>query len=295
MSFSSDIKTELLALSMDKDQVITALSALSRTIGTIFYSKNGNELIFKTESNPVARWIYSKIKAIYLYECDIRVVKSNNLRKKKLYEVLVNWDNIDRIFEDLDLSLSPFESNSRVVKALIDNDDKKKAYLIGAYLGSGYMHDPTKRYQLEISMKNEDSCLQLQEISSFYGIKANVFERNDFFVFYIKEAEMVSDFLALIKAYSSVLKFEDVRAMKDIKNNVNRRVNFETANLNKTIDASFKQRLIIEEIDKKIGIENLDKDLLELADVRIKNPDMSLKELGEIMIPPLTKIGRAHV
>ncbi|MDY6065282.1 MAG: DNA-binding protein WhiA [Finegoldia sp.] len=289
MSFSSDIKMELLGLALNRDESIAALCALARTIGTITYRTRGNALIFKTESNPVARWIYTRIKNIYSYECDIRVSQSNNLRKKKIFEVLVDFENINEVFKDLDLSPSPFESNSRVKEDLLDSDEKKKAYLMGAFLGTGYTHDPNKRYQLEISMKNEASCLQVEEISEAYGIKGNVFQRNDFFVFYIKEAEMISDFLALIKAYNSVLRFEDIRAMKDIKNNVNRRVNFETANLNKTIDASFNQRLIIEKIDKRIGIENLDKDLLDLAEVRIKNPDMSLKELGESMDPPLTK------
>ena len=142
--------------------------------------------------------------------------------------------------------------------------------------------------------KHENVGNQVKDLLHGFGIKSSIFERNENYVLYIKEAEAISDFLSLTKAYNSVLKLENVRAFKDIKNNVNRRFNFETANLNKTVDAALKQKLIIEKIENTIGLESLDPLLLELAYARIENPDVSLKELGEMMTPKISKSGVSY-
>ena len=127
-------------------------------------------------------------------------------------------------------------------------------------------------------------------INSF-GLNARIVTRKGNYVIYLKEGEQISDILNIIEAHQALLQFENIRVVKDVKNNVNRLVNCETANLNKTINASIKQVENIEYIDSKIGIEKLPKSLQQLARLRLENKDASLKELGAMMDPPIGKSG----
>ncbi|MDU5807891.1 MAG: DNA-binding protein WhiA [Finegoldia magna] len=293
MSFSSDIKTEIIS-NLDDYDVLAMLSAFTKTIGTLNYNSFGVKITLKTESNPVARLIFSNLKKFYNYECDMKVIHNNNLRKKNIYEILID-DKISKQFcEDTHTSTSPFDFDLGIDEEIIDSDVKKISFLQGAFLGTGFCYDPSKMYHLEMIFKQENVGMQAKDMLYGFGIKSSIFERNENYVLYIKEAEAISDFLSLTKAYNSVLKLENVRVLKDIKNNVNRRFNFETANLNKTVDAALKQKLIIEKIEKTIGLESLDPLLLELAYARIENPDVSLKELGEMMTPKISKSGVSY-
>ncbi len=293
MSFSSDIKGELIR-SMEDVELISRLSAFTKTIGTLNYNSSGVKITLKTESNPIARLIFSNIKKLYNHECDIKVRHNNNLRKKNIYEVIIDEEISEDFCRDTHTSMSPFDFNQKIEDEIINTKEKKISFLQGAFLGTGFCYDPLNMYHLEIIFKQEYVCNQTKDILQSLNIKSSIFERNENYVLYIKEAEMISDFLSMIGTVSSLFKFEDIRALKDIKNNVNRRVNFETANLNKTIDASLKQRMIIEKIENTIGLESLDKSLLELAYARIENPDVSLKELGEMMQPKLSKSGVSY-
>ncbi|WP_297813179.1 DNA-binding protein WhiA [uncultured Finegoldia sp.] len=293
MSFSSDIKTEIIA-NLDDYDILAMLSAFTKTIGTLNFNINGVKVTLKTESNPIARLIFSNIKKLYAYDCDIKVRHNNNLRKKNIYEVIIGEDVASRFCQDTRTSTNPFDFDNGIFEDLINTDSKKISFLQGAFLGTGFCYDPSSMYHLEIIFKKENVSNQVKDILQLFQIKSSIFERNENYVLYMKEAETISDFLSLIKAYNSVLKFENIRAFKDIKNNVNRRFNFETANLNKTIDASLKQKIIIEKIEKTIGLESLDPALLELAYARIENPDISLKQLGEMMNPKISKSGVSY-
>lgn len=158
------------------------------------------------------------------------------------------------------------------------------------------MNSPeTSRYHLEIYSNYEDHNQDICDMMNHFDLNARTIERRNGFITYLKEAEKIADFLALIGAHNAMMKFEDVRIIRDMRNSVNRLVNCENANMNKTIDAAAKQVANIEFIEATVGLEKLPDKLKEIAVIRLENPDISLKELGE-MIPSgaISKSGINH-
>ena len=170
--------------------------------------------------------------------------------------------------------------------------DLRKNIIKGAFLGAGSVANPEKNYHLEMMFNEEKYCDFLQELCQEYQVNFRKIKVNDKIQLYLKVGEEISKFLALLGANKAVLAFEDIRVMKEMKNNVNRRVNCETANLNKTVDAALKQIDDIHLLKKMRKFKNLSKDLQEIANLRIENPDLSLHDLGELMEP---KIGKSMV
>ena len=167
----------------------------------------------------------------------------------------------------------------------------KKNIIKGAFLGSGSMNDPDKNYHLEIIFSKGKYSTFVKEICEDFGLKIKEIKVGDKIQLYLKESEEISKFLALIGANQAVLKLEEIRVMKDMKNNINRKVNCETANLNKTVDAALKQIDDIELIQKKGKFEELPKQLKDVAILRLENPDWSLKDIGLKMPEMLGKSG----
>ena len=170
--------------------------------------------------------------------------------------------------------------------------EREIALVRGLFLGSGSVNNPSKKYHLEILLKSIDVANYIKNLLKEFNIEAKILESNN--TIYIKEGEEISKFLAFIGAQSSVLKFEEIRVMRDIRNNVNRIVNCETANLNKTIEASVIQIEAINFLKKMKKFEELPENLIEIAELRIENPDTSLKELGEKLEKPIGKSGVNH-
>ena len=135
---------------------------------------------------------------------------------------------------------------------------------------------------------------ELSKLINSYGLNSKVIQRKSNFIIYIKEGEQISDLLNIIGAHSSLLQLENIRIMKDMRNNINRIVNCETANLSKTVNAAVRQIESINLINKEIGLKRLPKNLRDMAELRLKYPDVSLKELGEMLNPPVGKSGVNH-
>ena len=163
-----------------------------------------------------------------------------------------------------------------------------------AFIKSGSMSDPNKKYHLEITFKTKKKAEEMMQLLNNFGINARIIKRVKEYMLYIKEGEEISNFLALIGANSSVIKFEEVRVLKETRNDINRLVNCETANLNKTINAAVKQIEDIKLIKKKHKFSSLPENLQEIAELRIANPDVSLVELGKMLSEPIGKSGVNH-
>ena len=163
-----------------------------------------------------------------------------------------------------------------------------------AFIKSGSVNDPNKKYHLEIMFKTKKKAEEMQQLLNNFDIHARIIKREKEYMLYIKEGEEISNFLALIGANSSVLKFEEVRVLKETRNDINRLVNCETANLNKTINAAVKQIEDIKLIKKKHKFSSLPENLQEIAELRITNPDVSLIELGKMLSEPIGKSGVNH-
>lgn len=167
----------------------------------------------------------------------------------------------------------------------------RKNIVKGAFLGAGCVNNPEKNYHLEIVFQEERQANFLREICQEFEIKFKKMKVHQKYQLYLKESEEISKFLALIGANKAVLRLEDVRVMKEMKNKINRKVNCETANLTKTVEASLKQIDDIHFIQKRKKFDELPKELKSVAILRLENPDLSLRDLSELLEPPIRKIG----
>lgn len=174
------------------------------------------------------------------------------------------------------------------------SDEIKKTIIRGAFLGAGSVTDPEKNYHLEIGFGNEKNAEYISNLCKSYGVCFKILKKQDKFLLYIKEVEQISVFLACIGANKAILKLEDIRIFKEMKNNVNRIVNCETANLNKTVDAAISQIEDINFLKKMNKFEDMSLELIEVANLRLEHPEFSLKELGQMLKEPIGKSGVNH-
>lgn len=301
MSFSSITKNEISRLSIDnRCCAIAEVAAIVRMNSTIQISGMKRiSLKFVTENAAVARRIFTLLKMLYKTDVEVMVRRNRQLKKNNNYLIVVpNGNMTKKILRDIGFITDEKDSDYvvayRAPKVLVKNMCCKRAYIRGAFLGGGSISDPEKSYHLEFVTNNEEHSDDLLEIINSFNLNAKVVIRKENHVVYLKEGEQIVDVLNIIGAHQSLLKFEDVRVFKDVRNNINRLVNCETANLSKTIDASIRQVENIEYIDNKIGIDKLPVNLQEIARLRLENRDASLKELGAMLKSPVSKSGVNH-
>lgn len=170
----------------------------------------------------------------------------------------------------------------------------KRAFIRGAFMAAGSISNPNKAYHFEIVCRKMEQARQLQEIMDFFDMEAKIVERKERLVLYLKEGSQIVDMLNVMEAYVSLMNLENVRILKEMRNFVNRRVNCETANINKTVSAAVRQMEDIKKIRDTIGFERIPRPLAEIAQARLDNPDATLKELGEALDPPVGKSGVNH-
>ena len=294
MSYASEVKKELTTLEVHFGNAKAELMALIRMNGSLGLSNHRFILNVETENPATARRIYSLLKHFYDVESELLVRRKMKLKKNNLYIVRLNKGS-DYVLKDLDI-LDGFQLKETVPLDFLDDDAKVRSYLRGAFLATGSVNNPeTSSYHLEIYSLYEDHNQTICEMMNRYGLNARTAKRRSGYITYLKEAEKIADFLSLIGATSSMLKFEDVRIMRDMRNSVNRIVNCENANFNKVADAANRQIESIKYLDKKIGLNNLPVKLQEIAIARMAHPEVSLKELGEL-VPggPISKSGVNH-
>lgn len=299
MSFSSEAKNELARFkNIDIQNKQAELSAIVRMSGSIqFAGLRKINIKISTELNSIARRIFKVLKKDFGIETTISVNKNQMLKRNNSYVLTVTSENGA---EDLLKKLGILERRegffpSHCVPEEVFNDDElKKSYLRGAFLGGGSVSDPEKNYHLEFVTNNEDYASSLRDLINSMGFNSKIVARKNSFVVYLKESEQISDLLSVIGAYQALLSLQSTKIVKEMRNNVNRIVNCETANLSKTIDTAVRQVESIKLIQNKIGIRKLPKNLQEIAILRLEHEDKSLKELGEMLNPPISKSGVNH-
>ncbi|MHB1406306.1 MAG: DNA-binding protein WhiA [Desulfitobacteriaceae bacterium] len=295
MSYSAVTKEELARLPEGKECCQMAeLAALVRMDGTLQISANRQyALNVVTESAPVARKIFRLAKTALDRQVDIVVRRKLRLRKNNSYMVKI----YPRGVEDL-RRLGLMDEESQIVpgipRELIKRKCDRKAYLRGAFLAGGSINNPEGTYHLEIISNDLQHAEAVCELLNKFKLGAKLSVRKNWHVVYLKESEHIVEFLGLIGAHHALLEFENVRVFKDVRNQVNRIVNCETANLNKTVDAAVRQVDNIRLVAGTIGLGALPAGLRELAELRLQAPDASLKELGEMLNPKVGKSGVNH-
>lgn len=294
MSFAADVKKELTTLEVHREHARAELAALIRMNGSLNIVNQQFVLNIQTENAAIARRIYSLLKDHYDVRSELLVRKKMKLKKNNVYIVRLKQAT-KQVLADLEI-VDDRMFDLRVSDDIMGNAQKMKSYLRGAFMASGSVNNPeTSRYHLEIFSNYEEHNEDICQMLNYYDLNGRTLERRNGYISYLKGAEKIADFLTLIGATNSMLKFEDVRIVRDMRNSVNRLVNCETANLNKTIDAASKQINNIQFIEKTVGLSALPDKLKEIAELRLEHPEVSLKELSE-MVPSgvISKSGINH-
>ncbi|MGY4688986.1 DNA-binding protein WhiA [Salibacterium sp. K-3] len=295
-SFAAMTKKELTQFESDECCAKAELAALVRMNGVISFS--GGELILdvSTENAAIARRIYQLIKRVYPETgIELMVRKKMRLKKNNVYLVRIVEETRDML-RDLSIMEDGYHFVRTISRDILQDTCCKRAYLRGAFLAGGSVNHPeTSSYHLEVFSLYEEHNRSLRELLQEFDLSSKSLERKKGFILYIKESEKITEFLNVIGAHQALLYFEDVRIMKDMRNSVNRLVNCETANLNKTVGAALRQVENIQLVAGRIGLENLPEKVREMAELRVKYQDVTLKELGE-MVPsgPVGKSGVNH-
>lgn len=279
MSFSSNIKEEISKLNNFKEKNIIAYELIGYFItNNITILKN--KIRYSTENEYNINRLNKLLKTLD--------IDYNIQMQGKLYvitfkkEYLEEYQDIIQI-DNLNIKINPLTE--------IIDEQETKAIVRGSFLGSGSISNPNNKYHFEIIFNCQENAIKVKNMLETYEIKSKELERTNGYSLYIKEGEEISKILAFIGASTAVLKFEEIRVIKDTRNNINRLVNCETANLNKTVSAAVKQIESIKILKKNNKFMNLNESLKEIAELRIENPDASLIELGKLLKSPLGKSG----
>ncbi len=299
MSFSSKVKGEIARYSeLTKSEALAQISAIMKVSGTIGFSGSGLSFKITTENPSSARLIFTLLKIHFNIHSKLMVKRSNSLKKNNIYMVVINEEMGVRgllqetgILTEVDGVMS---LDYRIQDDMIKTEEEKRAYIRGAFLGGGSISNPEKTYHLEFVTHSEEYAIDLCKLINTFGLNSKVIQRKNSFIIYIKEGEQIVDLLNIVGAHTCLLELENIRIMKEMRNNVNRLVNCETANLSKTVNAAVRQVESIKLIQKEIGLKRLPKNLREVAELRLNYPDESLKDLGEMLNPPVGKSGVNH-
>ncbi|WP_017756375.1 DNA-binding protein WhiA [Calidifontibacillus oryziterrae] len=283
MSFASETKKELTNLDIKDCCAKAELSALIRMNGSMSFMNRKVVVDVQTENAAIARRIYSLIKREYDIPVELLVRKKMRLKKNNVYIVRM-IDHAKELLEQLGILGDGFTFIRTISKQFTMRKCCKRSYLRGAFLAGGSVNNPeTSSYHLEIFSLYEEHNHSLCDLMNTFDLNAKSLERKKGYITYLKEGEKISEFLNIIGAHQALLHFEDIRIVRDMRNSVNRLVNCETANLNKTIGAAVRQVENIRYIQETVGLETLPEKLREIAELRITYQDVSLKELGEML------------
>ena len=300
MSFSSRVKEELSRqISPARHCQIAELAAILSLCGRIHIDEEECFSIrIHTENVAVARKYFTLLKKAFNIKADISIRRNAFLKRNRTYTVLVrDHDAAVRVLEATKLVDEHGEvgENLSVVRNLvIQNPCCRRAFIRGAFLAAGSISDPEKFYHFEIVCASMEKAKQLQEVISTFSIDAKIVVRKKYYVVYIKEGSQIVEILGVMEAQLALMDLENIRILKEMRNSVNRQVNCETANINKTVSAAVKQLGDIVYIRDTVGLDYLPEPLADLAGLRLEMQDATLKELGESLNPPVGKSGVNH-
>lgn len=300
MSFSSGVKDELSRqLNPARHCQIAEIAAILSLCGKIKISGQDHFSIeIHTENVAVARKYFTLLKKTFNIGTDVSIRRNAYLKRNRTYIVAVReHEDAIRVLQAtklLDEHGEVSENLSVVRNMVVQNTCCRRAFIRGAFLASGSISDPEKFYHFEIVCATNAKAEQLRELIATFDIEAKIVRRKKYYVVYIKEGSQIVDILNVMEAPVALMELENIRILKEMRNSVNRQVNCETANINKTVSAAVKQMDDIRYIQATIGLDGLPDNLREMALVRLERPDATLKELGEALNPPVGKSGVNH-
>ena len=295
MSFSSDTKDELVESCKltNKEEKRALLCGVTHAAGSMTLGRGGVGLKYVTENTNVASLTAKLGRELYSATPIISISEKERLNAVNTV-VTLSGEGVMALLRDAGYAVEGDEELElgHIPAGLTDTEAKSRCFLRGVFLGAGSVNDPNKGYHLELVCKYERFAAELCDIMAMHGITAKYFPRKTSFIVYIKDGEMVSDFITLIGAMNSTIAFQDARVLRSVNNYINRQQNFEDANMNKAAAAAAQQLLDIETIRINRGLESLSPKLREAAEIRINNPEATLAEIAEIA--GISKSGLNH-
>lgn len=298
MSFSGEVKEELgKHISTSRHCQLAELAAIIASFGRLTTDKNSAiNLSLLTENDAVIRKVFTLLKKTFNIETDADVRMAEN-KGHTYITLLKNKEEIDKVLQAVKMNGEEGVHKAQqkgVNPLLIKNSCCKRAFLRGIFICIGSMSDPEKSYHLEYVCSYEKQAKQIQGLIQDFEVEAKIVIRKKYYVVYVKEGSGIVDLLNIMEAPVALMSFENHRIVKEMRNSINRKVNCETANITKTVNASSKQIEDILLIRERYGLENLPDNLRETAEIRLEYPDATLRELGQILEPPVGKSGMNH-
>ena len=298
MSCSSEVKNELSKhVSSARHCQIAEIAAITAMCGQFIQKPNQNFVIkISTENESVIRKYFTLLKKAFNINFENIIRCFEDCKKGNTFTILIKEEYSMRILQTLKMidDNKMIKTNELVNQLIVQQTCCKRTFIRGAFLASGSISDPQKFYHFEIVCDRLCKAEQLRDIINSFEVEAKIIQRKKYFVVYIKEGTHIVDILNIMEAHVSLMQLENVRILKEMRNSVNRQVNCETANLNKTVSASVKQIRDIEYIRDTIGLGALSQGLNDIAYARLENPDMNLKDLGMLLSPTVGKSGVNH-
>lgn len=291
MSFSSGVKEELSRqISPVRHCQIAELAAIISLCGRIQRSDQGRYCIkIHTENVSVARKYFTLLRKTFNISINVSVRQGTGNRKGRTYTIGILKPGDAFLVLQATKLLSTDGQN-----VVIQRNCCKRAFIRGAFLAAGSVSDPEKSYHFEIACTSEQQAMQLKLMLISFGLDAKIVLRKKYFVVYIKEGSQIVDVLNVMEAPISLMELENIRIIREMRGSVNRQVNCETANINKTVSAAVRQMEDITFIRDTVGLGKLPRSLEEIAEMRLLRPEATLKELGEALNPPVGKSGVNH-
>lgn len=300
MSFSKKVKEELsMQINDARHCRLAELAAILTYGGQLIENKSHLYLKLQTENSVVARKYFTLIKKTFNINIDISIKRNSDqgIKDNQIYSIIVkNQDMAINILKATKQSICK-DTDGRIgnpSQIVIQKNCCKRAFIRGAFLMCGSMSNPKKAYHLEFVTDDIEKAERLKDLICNFSIDAKIIKRKKYWVVYIKEGSGIVDLLNVMEAHVSLMNLENVRILKEMRNQVNRQVNCEAANINKTVEAASKQIEDILYIRDHVGFGNVNEGLRDIARLRIEHPEASLKELGTMLLPPIGKSGVNH-
>jgi len=288
MSFSQNVKQEIGAnLPESRHCRIAFLFGITMMIADIGIDEDGEtRILYHSENEGVIRICFTLLRKT------IRIIPDVQIRwgKTFTYRLLIKGEDAAGVLQMLKMDVG----NRRINSLLCERACCRRSLISGAFLSGGSVSDPRSSYHLEIVCDRAETAQDLKGIIGSFDIESRIHERKHSFVVYLKEGDDIVTMLNIMEAPGALMDMENARIYKDMRNTVNRRVNCETANIAKTVNAAVRQVNDIEYIRDKRGFGFLDDALREMAEVRLAHPEAALKELGNFLDPPVGKSGVNH-
>ncbi|MCQ2510250.1 MAG: DNA-binding protein WhiA [Lachnospiraceae bacterium] len=299
MSFAGEVKEELCRQrSGARHCQIAELAAMIILCGSICISaRNEYQIRLKTESGSMAKKYFALVRKLFAADVEVQVRRKKG-KQAMLYTLVIN-EHVQavRILQAVRLLNRKGELEEEIPlihNPIVQRVCCKRAFIRGAFLASGSISDPNNSYHYEIVCDSEYKAEQIRDLIRTLGIDAKTVTRKKYFIVYVKEGTQIVDLLAYMEAKLALLEMENVRIVREMRGSVNRKVNCETANINKTVNAAVRQLEDIRYLQKTVGLKMLPGNLDEMATIRLQYPEASLKELGQYLQPPVGKSGVNH-